>query len=218
MFYVDGWTPLREVSLTVSRRRVREHGEQLKIHGVGGADRSLLTRSGTCGEVWEICANAKEVGVLLSNGAVAKASRDLVRDESEDQPEECNRYVDLFDGTVGSGLHVDGWGVPLETWDENYLRVRYGPFFGLPVLLSEECLTVAKNGGNQVSSASLDQSPKAISDAVVRLFDAGEKHMRLDYKEIVAPDVSFRSFQTAWALAREERPELKTPGRKPRRQ
>ena len=81
MFYVDGWTPLREVSLTVSRRRVREHGEQLKIHGVGGADRSLLTRSGTCGEVWEICANALEVGVLLSNGVVVTASRDLVRDE-----------------------------------------------------------------------------------------------------------------------------------------
>jgi hypothetical protein len=138
----------------------------------------------------------------------------LVTGEIFDSARNANSFVHLFTGTVGSGKVWDSDGNQFESWNEPILRTRYGPFFGLPVLLSEECLEIAKTGGCDKKEPVLDQSPKAVSEGIVRLFDAGQKITKSEYKAILAPDISVRKFQSAWEMARDKRPEISTPGRK----
>lgn len=231
MFHVSGWISLAEVTSAVRSRHQRSRIRAIASMLLNGRDFTADEMKWNIEtEVWQICQEVEEVAVLLSNGSVVLASKELIEGSAGEE----NDHVNIYVGTVGSGGSKTSRKRPTD------IDKRYGPFVGLPILLPEECRDFAE-GKPLVSGISserdkpnsdieddtlageylyyedhpVDQSPRAVAKAIGEIFASGEVYRKSDYKEIFGPDMSVRQFEHAWKLATEQHPELSKPGRKP---
>lgn len=214
MFYQDGWVPLCDVAAEVRRR----NDEALDITSEDASrDPSLRLQvweaySGAILSIWEILDNASEIAVLLPNGVVAKASRQLVEWDGTDRL--SNSHLQIFIGTVGSAIPE----AADEEVGKDLANIRYGPFLGLPILLPQECWEIAA-GLRDASYAPPDQNTRItyveVARQIIAAHDADKGLRKSDLKEQLASTWSARRFERSWAIASQERPALSKPGRKP---
>jgi hypothetical protein len=175
---------------------------------------------------WLFMQEAEEVAVCLPNGEVLPVSRTLIF--TFDPYDNLNDHIDLMVGTVGSAHTSKHSSQPLSEFE---LRTRYGPFLHLPVVFRAddfadfcEQLETAPQDFidpdrllSKSTDPSSDLSPKAVSESIIHLFDDGKLVKFDEAKSQLADEMSVRQFRFAWNLARERRPDISKPGRKPRR-
>lgn len=214
MFAPAGWISLHEVFYLISAV-FREKG-RIGHYEFTGDENFEVT--------WLFIQEAPEVAVCLPNGEALPVSRTLVL--PDDPYDNLNGHIDLTIGTVGSAHSSRQQQASLSN-DE--VSLRYGPFQHLPIIFLKEDFDnffdeLEQAPDNFVdpfgpyskdSDNPKDLSPRAIAGEIVALFDRNKLTKFDDAKKFLAPNKSIRQFRFAWNLAREIRPEISKPGRKP---
>ena len=204
MFFEEGWVPLSEVTSEVFRQL---QGLQAKGQMGSGQDglQTVLAIS-----VWDICDACTKIGVTGPDGTVIAASKDLVawanpRDLS-------NEHVNLMAGNVGSSTLPDDSG-KLPTPDE--LRLRYGPFLNLPVVIPVNNFQSSLTFLEEEVSGNPEKDEAVITGArtIIGLVDAGGPVTREIARSKLGSALSRRKFKLAWSLASQHRTDLIAPNR-----
>ena len=161
---------------------------------------------------WQFCKQAKEVRLYKPDGTTIPAPksivappRDLLWDASE------NAHVWPRDGRLGSGwkreeivTHEDG----------SQSHHEYGPNLGLLIVFEKtdfkKFMMQLESGGE----APLPSSTSAITEAILKHFHDGKHINKAATGLAVAPHVSKKRFEQAWAAAAEKAPALSKPGKK----
>ncbi|UWQ90848.1 hypothetical protein K3727_19190 [Rhodobacteraceae bacterium M382] len=226
MFAPKGWISLNEIFLSISAI-FDEEGRIGDIEFFGDENFEVT---------WLYMQESSEVAVCLANGEALPASRFLTF--TFDPYDNLNDHIDIMVGTVGSALSPNHLNEPP---DERELQRRYGPFLHLPLIFPHDDFIDFLNEleadvpafltPRTQNTADVDQrsqgandsppekakSPKALSDEIVRLVDLGALPKFQDAKSLLGDEVSVRGFRFAWNLARERRPDISKPGRKPKK-
>ena len=217
MFAPNGWISLHEVYHQISAL-FAEKGRFGSIEYTGDENFEVT---------WLFLQEADEVAVCLPSGEALPVSRNMVL--VENIFDNCNAHIDLGAGTVGSAhtsRHLS------EPFSEFELSLHYGPFLHLPVILRKDNFdnfleqletrpqdfTGDEGITASTTDSSKDLSPKAISEAIISLVDKGELVNFDVTKQQLASKMSARQFRFAWNIARERRPIISKPGRKPTRE
>jgi hypothetical protein len=215
MFGPREWISISEVFWNISRV-MQENGEYRGVEFFGDENFEMT---------WLTAVEAKEIAVCLSDGSILAASRELI--DPINVYDNLNNHIDLMVGTVGSAHSEKHSENP---FSQNELLRRYGPFLHLPVLLPRDEFMVFFDGFELHPDLFIDTSrslevetayPKnlsarAMAKEIVAAFDSGSLQSFESAKENIGPNMSFRQFRFAWNLAKEERPEISKPGRKPK--
>lgn len=225
MFAPKGWISLREIYFTITAIfDEKGHIGDIEIFG----DENFEV-------TWLYLQESSEVAVCLPSGEPVSASRLLIF--SDNPYDNLNDHIDISVGTVGSSQSSNHMSEPP---DERELQRRYGPFLHLPLIFPHDDFLEFLDdfeadipayigprlsttdetdplpiGENQLFSKR-DMSPRAVSEEIIRLADLGKLPKFQDAKALLAKEQSVRSFRFAWNLAREKRPEISRPGRKPK--
>ncbi|NVK97446.1 hypothetical protein KQ247_18540 [Ruegeria pomeroyi] len=214
MFAPSGWISLYEVFYLISAA-FRERG-RIGQYNFTGDENFEVT--------WLFIQETPEVAVCLPNGTVLPASRTLVL--PEDHFDNLNEHIDLMIGTVGSAHSPRHQEVSIS---KEELRLRYGPFLHLPIIFQKkdfdeffdeldkapEHFLDSSRPTTEYSDSVKDLSPRRLAGEIVALFDSNALTKFDDVKRSLAPTHSVRQFRFAWNLARELRPAISRPGRKP---
>jgi len=204
MFFEEGWVPLSEVTAEVFRRLQAMQVAGNVPDGQGGLLPVLAL------SVWDICDACSKIGVTGEDGTVIPASKDLVA--WADPRDLSNEHINLLVGNIGSTQLQDDEG-KAPTLEE--LRLRYGPFLNLPVVLPvnnfQSSLTFleeeVKNhdpGDEQVLNA---------AKAILTMVKNAEMVTRELARTKLGAALSRRKFKVAWSLAAQHHPALAAPNR-----
>ncbi len=204
MFFEEGWVPLSEVTSEVFRRlqAIKAAGE---LDPGQGDLKVVLAIS-----VWDICDACTKIGATGGDGTVVAASKDLLA--WADPRELSNEHVNLTVGTVGSSSlkHADG-----KSPSSDDLRLRYGPFTNLPVVLPvnnfQSSLTFLEEEvkGDPTKDKLVIQGARTI----IEMVDGGGLVTREIARVKLGASLSRRKFKQSWALASQHRPDLAAPNR-----
>lgn len=215
MFGPREWISISEVFWNISRVML-EKGEYRGVKFFGDENFEMT---------WLTAVEAREIVVCLSDGSILAASRELINPTNV--YDNLNNHIDLMVGTVGSAHSEKHSQNPIS---QNELLQRYGPFLHLPILLPRDEFMTFYDGFELRPDLFIDPerslevtatSPKnlsarAMSSEIVTMFDNGNLQSFELAKQSLCPDISFRQFRFAWNLAKEERPEISKPVRKPK--
>jgi hypothetical protein len=204
MFFEEGWVPLSEVTSEVFRRL-----QAIKAAG------ALDPGQGELGvvlaiSVWDICDACTKIGVTGGDGTVVAASKDLLA--WADPRALTNEHVDVTVGTVGSSTLPDEDG---KTPSPEALRLRYGPFTNLPVVLPvnnfQSSMTFLEEEvkGNPAKDSLVVQGARTI----IQMVDGDGLVTREIARAKLGASLSRRKFKLAWAMAAQHRPFLASPNR-----
>ncbi len=169
---------------------------------------------------WLFMQESDQVAVCLPSGEALPASRTLV--STSDPSANSNDHIDLIVGTIGSAHASKHSAEPLSEFE---LKNCYGPFLHLPVIFlvtdfAEFCEQLQTAPHESIDPEPVtgclaqNLSPKAVSEAIIQLFDSGELTKFDDAKTQLGEEMSARQFRFAWNMAKLHRPDISKPGRK----
>lgn len=160
--------------------------------------------------VWDICDACSKIGVTGGDGTVIPASKDLTA--WADPRNLSNEHIDLLVGNIGSTQLPDAEG---KTLTPDALRLRYGPFLNLPLVLPVNNV--------QSSLTFLEEEVKGHDPRDEQVLKAAQailtmvKNAQIVTREIarakLGAALSRRKFKVAWALAAQHHADLAAPNR-----
>ncbi len=204
MFFEEGWVPLSEVTSDVFRRL-----QTIKAAGEMGNPQASMQATLAI-SVWDICDASTKVGVTGPDGVVVPASKDLIA--WADPEDLSNEHMNLREGSVGSSTLPDEDG---KRPSVDALRLRYGPFLTLPVVLPtnnvQSSMTfLAEEVKNERAD---DETMIEAARAILQMVASGALVTREIARAKLGASLSRRKFKQAWALAARKHPDLRAPNR-----
>lgn len=204
MFFEEGWVPLSEVTAEVFRRL---QAMQVAGNVPDGQDGLLPVLALS---VWDICDACSKIGVTGGDGTVIPASKDLIA--WADPRNLSNEHVNLLVGNIGSTQLQDDEG---NTPTRDELRLRYGPFLNLPVVLPvnnfQSSLTFLEEEVKNHDPR--DEQVLNAAKAILTMVKNAERVTRDIARSKLGASLSRRKFKVAWSLAAQHHPDLAAPNR-----
>lgn len=204
MFFEEGWVPLAEATSEVFRR----------LQGFVATDKMVAPKAGLSEvlaiSVWDICDACTKIGVTGNDGIVVPASKDLVA--WADPRNLSNEHLNLRAGNVGSSELTDDAG---EAVSQATMITRYGPFFGLPVVIPINNFQSSLTFLEEEVTGQPDRDDMVVEAAkvILTMRKTGDFLTREIARVKLGASLSRRKFKMAWALAAQHAPDLAEPNR-----